>query len=292
MASPLTSTLFTGLTIGGIYVLVALGYDIVLIASGTFNFAQAAVVMVGTFLAFHFGVQEHFSSIWIILIGAAIGAVIGIITELIAIRPVAGKGTHGELVTTIGVATIIQGVVIVIWGGNVLPVKPLFSERIVTSWGGRISIDSIALIVIAVLASVGLWAWSRFTLGGIASLATAEDREAATLRGVNVNQLSIIALAASGAIGAAAGPVVAPQTLAVVTVAAAVTIKAFLALTIGGFGSFPGAAIGGFSVGVVEALVNRYVGGNYSLIVLFGVLLTVLLLWPSGLFGQKVERAV
>jgi branched-chain amino acid transport system permease protein len=284
--------LLAGLAVGAIYVLVALGYDIVLLASGTFNFAQAALVMLGTFLASHFGVEQGLNSGYVILISAAIGAVTGIIIELIAIRPVAGKGMHGELVTTIGVLVALQGIITLIWGPNVRPVNPLISERIVTILGGRITIDAIALIIIAIVASAALWAWSRFTLGGIASLAASEDRQAAALRGVNVNHLSILALAASGALGAGAGPIVGPQTLAVVTVAAAVSIKAFLALTIGGFGSFPGAVIGGFAVGIVEAVSERYINGDYSPLVLFVVLLAVLLLWPSGLFGQRARRSV
>lgn len=286
------SALLAGLTVGAIYVIVALGYDIVLLASGTFNFAQAAVVMLGTFLASHFGAEQGLNSGLVILIGAAIGAVVGIVIELVAIRPVAGKGMHGELVTTIGVMIAIQGIVVLIWGPDVRPVRPLISDRIVTILGGRITLDSIALILIAVAASAALWAWSRFTLGGLASLAASEDRQAAALRGVNANHLSILALAASGALGAGAGPVVGPQTLAVVTVAAAISIKAFLALTIGGFGSFPGAAVGGFAVGIVEALSERYINGDYSPLVLFGVLLVVLLLWPSGLFERRAGRAV
>lgn len=286
------SVVLAGLTVGAIYVLVALGYNMVLIASGTFNFAQAAVVMLGTFFAFHFGIEEGMGSGYVILLGAAIGAVIGIVTELVAIRPIAGSGMHGELVTTIGVSTIIQGFVVLVWGPDVRQVGALLSDRIVDLGGARISVDGILLVVIAVAASLGLWAWSRFTLGGVASLACAEDRQAATLRGINVNRLSILALAASGALGAAVGPIVGTQTLAVVTVAAAVTIKAFVALTIGGFGSFPGALIGGFIVGIVESAGGRYIGGNFSLILLFALLLAVLLFRPSGLFGRRMERVI
>lgn len=288
----MATVLLSGFVLGSIYILVAVGYNIVLITSGAFNFAQAAVVMLGAFLAFQIGVQSHQPNIVVVPVCALAGAVVGLITELIAIRPVAGRGLHGELVTTVGAATILTGLVYLIWGADVRPVKAFVSSDIITVLGGRISVDGLLLIIIAVIVCVAFWAWLRFTLHGLAASAVSEDRVAATLRGINVNHLSIAAMAVAGAIGGAVGPIIGTQTLAVYTLAAAVTLNAFLVLILGGMGSFPGLLLAGFIVGPIEASTERYVGSNYTTFVLFALLLAVLLVRPEGLFGQKLERKV
>ncbi|GAA1787370.1 branched-chain amino acid ABC transporter permease [Pseudarthrobacter sulfonivorans] len=286
------TALLTGLVLGSIYILVGVGYNIVLITSGAFNFAQAAKVMLATFLAYQFGVVAELPTPLVMVFGALIGAAVGLATELVAIRPVAGKGLHGELVTTVGVSTIITGIVVTIWGTNVRPVNAFVSAEVITVLGGRITVDALILVIVAVVVCASVWAWSRFTLSGLAALAISEDRVAATLRGINVNRLSILAMAGAGAIAGAIGPIVGTQTLAVSTIGAVVTLKAFLVLIVGGMGSFPGLLVGGLVIGPIESLTVRYFGSEFSTPVLFAVLLIVLLVKPEGLFGQKIERTV
>ena len=284
----MTTALLTGLVLGSIYILVGVGYNIVLITSGAFNFAQAAKVMLGTFIAFQLAVAAQLPTPIVMLIGAAVG----LMTDFVAIRPVAGKGLHGELVTTVGASTIITGVVVAFWGTDVKPIEPFVSSEIITVLGGRISVDALILIAAALVVCLAVWIWSRFTLAGLAALAISEDRVAATLRGINVNRLSILAMAAAGAIAGGLGPIIGTQTQAVSTVGAVVTLKAFLVLIIGGMGSFPGLLVGGLIVGPIEALTVRYLGSDYTNFVLFALLLLVLLVKPEGLFGQKIERTV
>jgi len=286
------TALLTGLVLGSIYILVGVGYNIVLITSGAFNFAQAAKVMLATFVAYQFGMVAGLPAPIVMVIGALIGAGVGMATELAAIRPVAGKGRHGELVTTVGVSTIITGVVVAIWGTEVRPVKAFVSSEVITILGGRMTVDALILVIVAVAVCTSVWAWSRLTLGGLAALAISEDRVAASLRGINVNRLSILATAAAGAIAGAVGPIVGTQTLAVYTLGAVVTLKAFLVLIVGGMGSFPGLLVGGMTIGPIEALTVRYLGSQYATFVLFVLLLVVLLVKPEGLFGRKVERIV
>jgi branched-chain amino acid transport system permease protein len=228
----------------------------------------------------------------VVLIGAAMGAVIGLIIDFVAIRPVAGRGLHGELVTTLGVFTILTGLVLVFWGTNVEPVNSFISANVVTILGGRVTVDALALIVVAITTCLAVWAWSRLSLSGLAALAVSEDRVAATLRGVNVKRLSMTAMAAAGAIGGAAGPLVGTQTQAVWTVAAVLAIPAFLVLIVGGMGSFPGLLVGGLIVGAIQAFTERYLGSQYSNFVLFALLLVVLLVTPNGLLGQRTARTV
>lgn len=286
------TVLIGGLVIGSIYVVVALGYNLALLGSGAFNFAQAAVVMFATFLGYQFGITDGLPLPVVLLVSAAIGALIGLVTELVAIRPVVDQGSHAELVTTVGVSIVLEGIAVLIWGDQPLKLRPIVSADIVSVAGGRVSQDGLLIIGFAAVAFVGLWAWSRFTISGLVCLASSEDRTAATLRGLNTRRVSMVSLAAAGALGGVAGPVVGTATFAVVTLGLAITLKSFLALAIGGFGSFPGAAVGGITVGLAEALIARYLGAEWVSITLFALLLSVLYLKPSGLFGAKIERQV
>jgi branched-chain amino acid transport system permease protein len=281
-----------GLIIGSIYVLTAFGYNLTLMGAGAFNFAQGAIVMLGTMFAYELGVVQGLPLGVVILLGALIGAIVGGIIELVALRPVAGRGRHGELVTTVGVSIVIEGLAVLKWHDQPLHVNDVVSSRPIDLQGGRATIDGLMLVAVAILVFLALWGWSRFTLGGLSCLATSEDRTAATLRGVNVRAMSVGTTAAAGALGVAIGSVVAPTTFAIVTLGTAITLKSFLAAAIGGFGSFPGALIGGFSVGVVESLASRYFGSNFAAVALFVLLLFALLVKPTGLFGQPQQRVV
>lgn len=288
----MATVLIGGLVIGSIYVIVALGYNLALLGSGAFNFAQASVVMFATFIGYQLGFMDGLPLPIVMLVSAGIGALIGLITEVVAIRPVVDRGSHGELVTTVGVSIILEGIAVLIWGDQPLKLRPIVSADIVDIAGGRVAQDGLLIIAFAAVAFIGLWAWSRFTISGLVCLASSEDRTAATLRGLDTRRVSILSLAAAGALGGLAGPVVGTATFAVVTLGLIITLKSFLALAIGGFGSFPGAAVGGISVGLAEALVARYLGAEWVSITLFGALLAVLYLKPSGLFGAKIERQV
>jgi branched-chain amino acid transport system permease protein len=130
------------------------------------------------------------------------------------------------------------------------------------------------------------------TVLGIALLAVSEDREAALMRGINVRALGIGAFAVSGIVAGLLGPLIGPKTFAVATLGSDLALKGFVAMAIGGFGSAPGALIGGFAVGLIESEAGRYLGASYSNLMIFAVLLGVLLLRPNGLFGHARERMV
>jgi branched-chain amino acid transport system permease protein len=127
---------------------------------------------------------------------------------------------------------------------------------------------------------------------GLALLAVAEDREAALLRGVNVRRVALGAFVFSGLLAGALGPVIGPKTFAVATLGSALALKGFVALAMGGFGSLPGGLIGGLAVGLIEASTSRWLGSDYADLMVFGVLLLILLVRPTGLFGRVRERMV
>jgi branched-chain amino acid transport system permease protein len=140
--------------------------------------------------------------------------------------------------------------------------------------------------------TVVLIIYARSSMIGLATLAMAEDREAAALRGVNVRALALGAFALSGVLAGVLGPVVGAKTFAVATLGSALALKGFVALALGGFGSLTGGLIGGLAIGMIEEFTARYLGSSYSTLIVFAVLLLVLMTRPSGLFGTVRERMV
>jgi branched-chain amino acid transport system permease protein len=286
------NTIYAGLSVGAIYVLVAVAYNIVFLATSVFNFAQAQFIMLGTFVAYTCMVQFHLPWPAVIVAGAGLGALLGLVEERVAIRPLRGLGFHGELVTTLGVAVLLDGVAVLLWGSQPLTVDFFGPNAAVTIWTGRIYPAEVALIGIGIAVAVGAELYSTRTMLGIANLATAEDRVAARLRGINVERLSLLAFALAGALCMGLGMFVGPKTAASVDLGDNLAIKGFVALAIGGFGSQKGALAGGMAAGLAEALAARTLGADYQNAAVFLLLLFVLLVRPTGLFGEKEQRVV
>ncbi|MCU1617887.1 MAG: branched-chain amino acid transporter permease protein [Frankiales bacterium] len=284
------STVWGGLALGAIYALVALGYNIVFVSSNVFNFAQAQLLMLGTFIAFWGSVTLKLPTVVVFLLCAVVVGVVAVVEERTAIRLV--RGTEGLLVTTVGFATLLDGLTQVIWGGQPLQVPFFGPSKVLDLLSGNVFPVELVLIGVAVVLALGFVAITRGSMLGIALLAVSEDREAALMRGINVRAVAIGAFAAAGVVAGLLGPLIGPKTFAVATLGSSLALKGFVAMAIGGFGSAPGALIGGFAVGLIESESGRYLGESYSTLMIFLALLLVLLLAPNGLFGHARERTV
>jgi len=284
------TVIWAGLAIGAIYALTAIAYTIVLVPSGTFNFAQAFFVMLGTFLAYTTIVTWELPVVVAILVCGAVAGVAGYLEERVALRPIRGQGSHAELVTTVGFGFLLTGISQLIWGTSPLSVPFFIDNASIELLGGRIRPNDVLLIVLAVAVAVGLWLFSRRSIIGLASLAAAEDAEAARLKGVNVHRLSGLAVVVACCLSGLVGPLIAPKTFAETSLGTSLVIVAFVAVVLGGFGSFIGAAVGGFAMGLIEALGGRYIGVEYGNLLVLGVLVAVLFLRPNGLFGASAKR--
>lgn len=279
-----------GLSLGAIYAIVAIGYNIVFISSKTFNFAHAQLTMVGAFVAYSGLVTWDLPVVVVVPMAAAAVAVIAAIEERIAIRPVGDM--HNILVTTLGASILLDGIAQLTWGTQPLTVPFFAGDEAFTLLGGRAYPVELFLIAIAVLLVVGLGIYSRRSLTGLALLGMAEDREAALLRGVNVRRMAFMAFVAAGALAGFVGMFVGSKTFAVSTLGAALALKGFVVLAIGGFGSMPGTLVGGTLVGLAEAYASRYLGGEYANLAVFLILITILMVRPAGLFVRTKERVV
>ncbi|TYB42346.1 branched-chain amino acid ABC transporter permease [Actinomadura chibensis] len=287
------TTIWAGLATGALYSLVAIGYNVVLLASGVVNFANAYLIMIGTFLAYVCLVD------WGLPVAAAIPltglavAVIAVVEERIAIRPLLNRhGGHAALITTVGVGTLLGGIAAKVWGTEPVKVPSPFSAEPLTLLGGTIQRNDLVLILLVLALGVGLHLWSRRTLLGLASLATAENRQAAQARGLNVRALGLGAFALAGLIAGLFAVFVAGRTYAHFHLGETLALFGFVAIAIGGSGSQLGGLIGGFTIGLLYAVTARYVGDSYPQIVVFAVFLLILLTRPRGLFGGAAERQV
>jgi branched-chain amino acid transport system permease protein len=281
---------YAGLSLGAVYALVAIGYNIVYIASHSFNFAQAQLMMIGAFVAYAGFVTLGLPAVIVIAMAMAAGMLLSAVEERIAVRPVADHQT--QLITTLGFGTVLTGVAQLIWGTQPLQVPFPLGSKVLTILGGRVFPVEVALVLFAVLLVVAINLYTRRRMNGLAVIAMSQDEEAATLRGINVRKLAFAAFAVTGLLSGLMGVLIGPKTYAVTTLGAALALKGFVALAIGGFGSMYGGLIGGFVVGLVEQYVTRYFGSEFSTLSVFVVLLLVLLIRPTGLFGRVQERMV
>lgn len=286
----MVTTLWAGLAIGAVYAIVAIAYNIVFVATKVFNFAQAYILMIATFIAYQIGTGLGLPLWLAVIVCGVIGGLIGVLEELVAIRPLRTMKEHSEMITTLGFGVVLSGVALLIWGSQPLRV-PFFQDvKTLDLLGGRVEIGELLIILAAIVIGLAAWLVSRKSMLGLAALATSEDRDAAMLRGINVNWLSISAFATAAALVAFVAPIVATKTFATFHLGEFLTVKAFLVVAIGSFGSYIGALVGGAVVGVLEVASSRYLGSEWSEIAVFVLLLVVLLVVPNGIFARNKNQ--
>ena len=179
-----------------------------------------------------------------------------------------------------------------IWGSQPRPVPPLWGHHVVVLLGAPVASTYLVVLGVAVVVAFSLDIWSRTSVTGQAWLATAEDREAAQARGINVRSVGLAAFVVAAALSGLAGFLAAPITQAVYNAGALLSLQGFVAIAIGGFGSERGALVGGLLLGVAQAEAALVLAPGYENIVALGLLLVILLVKPSGLFGRGMARVV
>jgi len=284
--------LISGLATGGVYALVAVGYNLTWLTSKAVNFAHAAFIVTGMFFAVWL-YRQHVPAALVVLILVVVGALVAGIEYAVAILPLRGRGDQGELVTTIGVTTTLQGIIYLASPQDVLQVH-FFGPTGYVDLPGNQKVAPVDFILIAVAIVIALAAhfWSTRTRSGLAALAQSEDRDAALILGVRPGLFAAVGFVVSGALGFGLAVVVGPYTFAVVSVASTLAIMGFVVLAIGGLGSQLGALIGGLALGVVQGGVVLYASATWQNLVIYAVFIAVLLLRPQGIFGSARERAV
>lgn len=284
--SELLQFLFSGVTVGAVYALVALGFTIIYNASDVVNFAQGEFVMLGgmiTFFSYAAGVPLPLAALVAIVVTAAIGVAM----FKLAIEPARGAPVVSLVIITIGASIFIQGSAQLIFGKQIHAFPAFSGDAPLRIGGATILPQSLWVIGGAFAVFVALWLFFTRTLLGRAVLATANNRIAAQLVGINTTFVMTLSFALSAGIGALAGVLATPITLTAYNVGIGFALKGFAGAMLGGMGNPKGALVGGFAIGLIEALTAGYLSSLYKDAAAFIVILLVLFLMPQGLFGKK-----
>ena len=290
------SYLINGISLGSLYALIALGYTMVYGIAKMLNFAHGDIIMVGGFSIFIVSTTLGLPPLLGILAAVVICTALGMTIEKIAYKPLRKAASPlAVLITAIGVSYLLQNVALLIFGANTKLFTSVVTVPPVTMGEGQITIsgETIATIVVSIIIMVCLMLFIKKSKAGQAMLAVSEDKGAAELMGINVNATISLTFAIGSALAAIAGALLcsAYPTLTPYT-GAMPGIKAFVAAVFGGIGSIPGAFIGGILLGVIENLSKAYISSQMADAIVFGVLILVLLVKPTGILGKKINEKV
>jgi branched-chain amino acid transport system permease protein len=281
---------FSGLTVGAVYALVGLGFTLIYNASDIINFAQGEFVMLGgmttVFLAAA-GLPLPVAA----LIAVALTTAVGLALHRLAIEPARGSSPVALIMITIGASIFLRGIAQIVFDKNFHSLPSLFGSAPIRFGGATILPQSLVVLASAAFIVVLLWLFIERTALGKAVTATAANRLAARLIGINTRRIIDFSFAVSAAIGAVAGILITPITLTSYDVGTLLALKGFAAAMLGGIGSAAGAVVGGLLLGMIEAFTAGYISSNYKDAVAFLIILVVLVAMPHGLFGRaQVER--
>ena len=286
--------LISGISLGSIYALIALGYTMVYGIAKMLNFAHGDVIMIGAYVAYVSISTLNLSPFFAVLIAVVTCTLLGILIERVAYKPLRNSSPLTVLITAIGVSYLLQNIALLIFGSkavNFTSVVSLPAFEIVP--GLTVTGETAVTIAVSVVIMAALMIFINHTKAGQAMLAGSEDRGAAQLMGVNVNGTISLTFAIGSALAAIAAvllcssyPVLSPYT------GAMPGIKAFVAAVFGGIGSIPGAMIGGILLGVIENLSKAYISSQMSDAIVFLILIIVLLVKPTGILGKKINEKV
>ena len=280
--------LCNGLALGLVYALVAVGYSLVFGILRLINFSHGAVYAFGAHAAFFF-VGLHFGPIPAIILAVIGTAFLGVVIDKIALAPLRKKKSVSiaALVTTLGISNIIQNMLVVLFGSQRKPFPDFFNPGLLSLGGIQLNGRQFVMFGVCLALLLFLLLIVQKTKIGLAMRATAQNAKAASLMGINVNSIITLTFLMGGASAAIAGGMVGGYYQVVYPgMGFMIGLKAFAASVLGGIGSLPGALVGGLAVGVIESIAALYIGSNYRDAMAFIILIAVLIVRPSGIFGK------
>ncbi len=288
--------LISGISLGSVYAIIALGYTMVYGIAKMLNFAHGDVIMVGAYTVFVAMFSANIPAPLAILLSMVVCTVLGVVIERVAYRPLRGAASPlAVLITAIGVSYLLQNLALLIFTSNtksfksVVPIPPLKLA------GGQLTISGETIVTIAasLLIVFGLTTFINKTKPGQAMLAVSEDQGAARLMGINVNGTIALTFAIGSALAAIAGVLLCSAYPSLTPYTGSMPgIKAFVAAVFGGIGSIPGAMIGGILLGVIEIFAKAYISSQMADAIVFAVLIIVLLVKPTGILGRQIQEKV
>lgn len=286
----LLQILFSGIALGMIYAVIAFGYQLTFATSGSLNFGQGEALAVGALIGLTIvGHVNYWLMIPLVLLA---GALYGIAVERLAVRPALKIKSEGWIMATIAFGIIMKNVAENIWGNDDLKFPSPVSEAPLKIFGANVLPMEIIVVVGAIALMLAVELFNRKSIYGKAVVATAADRDAAGLMGINTSQVITFSYALSCATAAFAGVLIAPLTLTGASMGASLGLKAFAVAIIGGLTSGLGVVVGGLILGLTETMTGFYVSTGYKDVPGLILLLAVLAVKPAGLFGKTAIKKV
>ena len=290
------SYLISGISLGSIYAIIALGYTMVYGIAKMLNFAHGDVIMIGAYTVLTLMTGAGVDPIVAVLIGMGVCTLLGITIEKIAYKPLRGASSSlAVLITAIGVSYFLQNIALLVFGADTKSFVSVVSVPAITMAEGELTITgtTIVTIIVCIVIMSALMFFVNKTKPGRAMKAVSEDRGAAQLMGVNVNATISLTFAIGSGLACVAGVLLCSAYPSLTPYTGAMPgIKAFVAAVFGGIGSIPGAMIGGILLGVIEIMGKAYISSQVADAIVFAVLIVVLLVKPTGLFGKNIQEKV
>ena len=279
--------LVTGVTMGSIYALIALGYVTIYRTSRVVNMAQGAFVMFGAFFTYSF-LSELGLPYWLSAILGIIGvAIVAVIMYLLVLRPLIKVSLVSIILATMALSILFENLALLRWGGYGKNVPAFSGDQAIFIGDVAVFRQSLWVIGLMILVLVGLHLLANFTRIGKQMTATANDPQAASLSGVNTGRMIILAFVISAAIGALGGIAITPINQTSYLSGGIYALSGFVAAILGGWGSSAGAVVGGLALGIIQSLVTGFLPAGYQDAIAYAVLILVLYFRPSGLLGVR-----
>ena len=285
--------LISGISLGSVYAIIALGYTMVYGIAKMLNFAHGDVIMVGAYVVFY-STAAGMPAIPAVLLSVVICTVLGMVIEAVAYRPLRSAASPlAVLITAIGVSYLLQNLALLFWSSNTKSFTSVVKIPALKVAGLNISGETMVTILACIVIVVGLTLFINKTKPGQAMLAVSEDKGAAQLMGVNVNGTIALTFAIGSGLAATAGVLLCSAYPSLTPYTGSMPgIKAFVAAVFGGIGSIPGAMIGGILLGIIEIFGKAYISSQMADAIVFAVLIVVLLVKPTGLLGKQIQEKV
>jgi branched-chain amino acid transport system permease protein len=289
LTSQLIQYLFTGLTLGSIYALVALGFTMIYNATGIINLAQGEFVMLGGLIMVFFTMILKFPLFLGFFLTILVVTLLGVIFERLAIHPLRDASLITLIIITLAGSILFRGGAMFLWGKDPYTLPPFMQSSPVHFLGATIQWQIFWILAITILVVIGVNFFFNRTLTGKAMTACAFNALAARLVGINVQKMVLLSFALSAAVGAVAGAIITPITLMEYDRGPLLGLKGFAAAVLGGLGSGIGSIIAGFIIGILESFGAGLISSGYKDAIALLVMLMILWMKPSGLFGSKEE---
>ncbi|MBW1813110.1 MAG: branched-chain amino acid ABC transporter permease [Deltaproteobacteria bacterium] len=293
LLNEILQTILSGISVGCIYGLIALGFVMIFKATEVINFAQGELMMVGAFIAFSLISFFHLSYWTTLLLTTLIMALFGMIIERVVLRPLVGQPIFSLVMVTIGMMIFFKSVVSMIpfWGTDTYGFGTPFTEKLVRYNEIIVSWEHLSIIILTLLLILALFIFFRFTKMGVAMRATSQNQLAAVYMGISVNRVFSLTWVISAILGGFAGILLSPITFVHMNMGL-IGLKAMPAAILGGFYSIPGAVVGGLIIGVTESLAGAYLPIGWKDVAAWIILILVLVIRPYGLFGTELKKKV